>query len=149
MSDQADKEPAEVFQSTIKRFCKAHAWEIYEINEKKVKLKFQAESGNTHSLFVYRYDKDMLLEFSVPSGLSFPSGDQMPHGLSTILLERNSKLKLGFWCVEQLEDERTYTVIHNEEIGLLNSDYFGRIARRLVEQCDDFLETLKLMEEEE
>lgn len=135
-----------MFQSTIKRLAKAHAWEIEEITGKKVSLKIDAESGNAHELVVYRYDSDMLLEFSVSTGLSFPKGDEVPHWLSTVMLERNGKMKVGFWCMQKVDERLTYMAIHNEEIALLNSDYFGRIGRKLVEECDDMLDTIKQME---
>lgn len=146
MPDQADSDPALVFQSTIKRLAKAHAWPIEEITGKKVSLKMHAESGNAYELDVFRFEKNMLLEFSVSTELTFPSGEEVPHWLSTFMLERNAKMTVGFWCLQKVDEKLTYAVIHNEEIGLLNSDYFGRIGRKLVWECDDMLDTLKQME---
>lgn len=99
-------------------------------------MKFEADSGNTQTLFIIRYENT--LELSVPSGLKFNSLEDVPGWMSTLLLSRNSQYKVGFWCIEEIEGQNVFSIMHNAEISLINVDYFGKVVLRLVNECDEF-----------
>jgi hypothetical protein len=77
------------------------------------------------------------LEFSVPSALSFDE-DDIPHMLSTLLLKRNVERKIGFWCLEKISEKFVFECMHNAEMQLIDSEYFGNVVRALINECDEF-----------
>ncbi len=123
------------FRGTIQKYCNHLGWSINNINDRRAVLKFNANSGNTQTLFIISYQST--LEFSVPSGLKYSSIEDVPGWLSTLLLCKNSEYKVGFWCVEEIEGRKTYSIMHNAEMSLINVDYFNRVISRLVAECDD------------
>jgi hypothetical protein len=136
MSDYSSLFSAASFPRTIQKYCGEHGWDIADLNDQKAKLRFEAASGNMQILYVIRFDTT--LEFSVPSKFTFPSEDEVPHRLSTILMGKNAELKVGFWCLERIQGEFTFSIMHNQDISLLDSEWFGGIVRKLVGECDDF-----------
>jgi hypothetical protein len=122
------------FSSTIQRYCNQLGWNIFDINERKAILRFNTDSGNTQTLFIIKYEST--LEFSVPSGLKYNSIDDVPGWLSSFLLSKNSEFKLGFWCLEQIDNRKIFSIMHNAEISLINSEYFTRVVLRLVNECE-------------
>ena len=117
-------------------YCAEHGWNIAEINDRKAKLRFETASGSTQILYIIRFDTT--LEFSVPGKFSFADEAEVPHRLSTILMGRNSEMKIGFWCLEKIQGQSLFSIMHNQEISLLDSEYFGVIVRKLVSECDEF-----------
>ena len=99
-------------------------------------LRFAMESGRDQTLFIIRYEST--LEFSVPSMAAFESEENMPHFLSTLLMKRSSEKKIGFWCIERIGDKSVYSYMHNAEMQLIDSDYFAKVVRALITECDDF-----------
>ncbi len=124
------------FRSTIQRYCNQLGWRINDINDRRAILKFSANSGNNQTLFIIRYENT--LEFSVPSGLKFYSLEDVPGWMSTMLLSRNSQFKIGFWCLEEIENQQVFSMMHNAEISLMNVDYFSKVILKLVNDCDEF-----------
>lgn len=124
------------FRSTIHRYCNQLGWRINDINDRRAILKFGADSGNTQTLFIIRFENT--LEFSVPSAIKFNSLDDVPGWMSTMLLSKNTEHKIGFWCIETIEHRKVFSVMHNAEISLLNVDYFGKVVLKLVNECDEF-----------
>jgi len=136
MSDYSSLFSAAAFKSTIRKYCDQYGWAIEEINDGLAKIKFEMDSGRTQTLFIIRYDTT--LEFSVDSVQSFQSEDEVSHRLSTLLLKKNAEKKVGFWCLEEIDGELAFSIMHNQEISLLNAEYFGVIVRILVRECDEF-----------
>ncbi|HIK33974.1 MAG TPA: hypothetical protein IGS17_18510 [Oscillatoriales cyanobacterium M59_W2019_021] len=124
------------FQSTIQRYCNEVGWRIAEINSNRAIIKFNMNSGSTQTVFILRYDTT--LEISCPSGLKFSDFDRIPHQLSSYLLKENSKYKIGFWCIEPLNNMEVFSIMHNAEISLMNTNYFVRIIQTLISKCDEF-----------
>jgi hypothetical protein len=124
------------FQSTILNYCNQIGWGISEINSNKAVLKFNMNSGTTQTVFILRYDTT--LEISCPSGLKFNNFDYIPHEISSYLLKENSKYKMGFWCIEEINNRQIFSVMHNAEISLMNANYFARVVQTLVNKCDEF-----------
>ncbi len=134
------------FQKTVNKYCAKIGWNIAELTDKKAVLDFEMDSGRTQRLYIIRYDTT--LEFSVPSIYHFESTDDIPHFISTILMQKNSTKKIGFWCIEEISDEQYYSVMHNAEIELMNEDYFAQVVRTLINDCDDFETTIEKMNED-
>jgi hypothetical protein len=124
------------FANTIKKYCAAQGWKIADLNSDRAILRFGMESGRDQTLFIIRYEST--LEFSVPSMAAFESEENMPHFLSTLLMKRSSEKKIGFWCIERIGDKSVYSYMHNAEMQLIDSDYFAKVVRALITECDDF-----------
>lgn len=124
------------FQSTIRKYCADQQWKIADLNNRRATLRFTMSSGRNQTLFIIKYDST--LEFSVPSGVSFHTIDQIPYYFSTLLLQKNAQNKIGFWCIETIGDKLTFSCMHNAELELLNSKYFANIVRFLTNECDEF-----------
>ncbi|WP_322513708.1 hypothetical protein [Chloroflexus sp.] len=131
------------FQGTIQRFAADNGWKVSDINSKQATLRFTARSGNNQTLYIIRYDTT--LEFSVPSAIMFNSEDQIPHYLSTILLKRNAQRKVGFWCIEEIQNRQVFSCMHNAELQLIDSKYFRTVVLALVEECDEFEQLIARM----
>jgi hypothetical protein len=136
MSGMAELFAGANFERTIQKYCEDQSWKLADLNERRAILQFTMESGRTQTLYIIKYDTT--LEFSVPSALSYPSTDDVPHYVSTLLLQRNSQKKIGFWCIEEIQGKKTYSCMHNAEMNLLNSDYFGSVVSALIQECDEF-----------
>lgn len=124
------------FRTTVQKFCNQLGWKIADLNNDRAILRFNMNSGRTQTLYIIRYDQT--LEFSVPSGAAFDNVDAIPHYLSTVLLKRSSDKKIGFWCIEEIGGKQVFSCMHNAEISLLNVEYFGKVVRALIGECDDF-----------
>ncbi|WP_090207239.1 hypothetical protein [Ectothiorhodospira magna] len=124
------------FASTMNNYCNANGWKIDSLNERKAVIKFGMSSGRKQTLYVIRYEST--LEFSVPSMAIFDSENDIPHYLSTLLLKRNAERKIGFWCIEKIGSKHVYSVMQNVEMKLIDSNYFSRVVKALINECDDF-----------
>lgn len=122
------------YQSTIRNYCKQLGWQIAEINDRRTILKFTMESGTEQTLFIILYDNT--LEFSCPSGLKFGDIEDVPGWLSTMLLDKNSNYKVGFWAIETIGGKYHFSIMHNAEISLIDVDYFRTVVLRLINECD-------------
>ena len=131
------------FQNTMQRYCARQQWRISSSDSRRAVLRFEMDSGRTQTLYIYKFDTT--LEFSVPSGWSFDSTDEVPHTLSTLLLKRSCEKKIGFWCIEEIGGKQVYSCMHNAEMLLIDSDYFASVVRALIDECDEFEETLQKM----
>lgn len=134
------------FEKAIQAFAEANEWEAAELDADKAIFEFEMESGRTQTVYVIPYED--VVEFSVPSAASFESEEDIPHEASTILLQRNSQLKLGFWCMEEIEDEWCYEIMHNESFEELDEENFAEIVEALINECDEFEGILEEMLEE-
>jgi|GEM_PF-1195748 hypothetical protein len=129
------------FRSTVESYCQNLDWNIYKIDNKTAVIKFNMESGSTQTVFIIKYD--LTIEFSCPSGLKFDDVDDIPHRLSTLLLQKNAQYKLGFWGIENIGDQQVFSIIHNAEMSLIDVDYFRRVVIQLVDECDEFERTIE------
>ncbi len=123
------------FRITMNKYCANHGWRISDLNDRRAILRFSMNSGRSQTLYVIKYDAT--LEFSVPSGLSFHTIEDVPHFISTLLLKRSSEKKIGFWCIEEINGHPTYSCMHNAEIDLIDNRYFGNVVETLVNECDE------------
>ncbi|WP_013325250.1 hypothetical protein [Gloeothece verrucosa] len=129
------------FRSTIQGYCREIGWNILDINDNKAVLVFQMSSGNSQTLYIIRYENT--LEFSCPSGVKFDDIDDIPHQLSTWLLIKNSKFKIGFWCIEEIGGRQVFSIMHNAEMSLIDVNYFNKVVLKLINDCDEFEEAIE------
>jgi hypothetical protein len=54
-----------------------------------------------------------------------------------LLLTLNSKNKVGFWCLEELNNQQVFSVMHNAELSLIDLNYFQVVVLELVQRCDE------------
>ena len=66
----------------------------------------------------------------------------MPHYLSILLLKRNAQRQVGFWCIEEIGSKHVFSCMHNAEMQLIDSKYFGQVVRALITECDNFEDLL-------
>jgi hypothetical protein len=128
------------YRSTIQRYCSQLGWSISDINDRRTIINFTMDSGSTQTLFIIRYDTT--LEFSVPSGVKFNSQDDVPGWMSTLLLIENSKYKIGFWSIEEINGRQNFSIMHNAEISLIDVTYFRDVILKLIQECDKFEQTI-------
>lgn len=128
------------FEHKVKDYCRRWGWNIAEIDSSHATLIFTMASGRDQTLYVVPYQTT--LEFSVPSMAMFEDLDDIPHYLSTTLLQRNASKKIGFWCIEIIGDNYVYSYMHNAELQLITPDYFGAVVRELVAECEAFEQEL-------
>jgi hypothetical protein len=128
------------FSGTIKKYCSANDWSIADLDNKRATLKFRMNSGRRQTVYIIRYEST--LEFSVPSMAIFESENSIPHYLSTLLLKRSAQRKVGFWCIETINGKHVFSCMHNAEMELIDSNYFAKVVRALINECDAFEETL-------
>ena len=122
------------FKRAIKTYCEEYKWKLLEADEDQAELEFGKSGGGNKRLHITRHDSTA--EFSVPSFIGFKSEEEIPDALSTLLLRRNSQKKIGFWCIDQMKGRFVYSCMHNAELKLLDSQYFGVIVKSLIEERD-------------
>ena len=88
------------FVHNISEYCKRCGWKLAQIQANGASLIFTMPSGREQYLYLVPYQST--IEFSVPSVAAFASLSEVPHGLSTTLLERNAQQRIGFWCIEDM-----------------------------------------------
>lgn len=89
-----------VFNDLIKSHCSNIGWSISELKDESAKIDFSMESGRKQTVYVIQYGS--VIELSVPSAFAMDSEDEIPHVLSTALLQKNAQYKLGAWCIEKI-----------------------------------------------
>jgi hypothetical protein len=124
------------FSELIKGHCRVLDLSLDSINERSAMLHFKMESARSQTVFMIDYDG--FVEFSVPSGLAFSSAEEIPHVISSVLLAKNAKLKMGAWTIEEIQGKHVYSIMHNIDARLLDQDCFAKIVGALVSQCDEF-----------
>ncbi|OIP71192.1 MAG: hypothetical protein AUK48_12805 [Oscillatoriales cyanobacterium CG2_30_44_21] len=122
------------YQQTIRRYCNQLGWTISDINDRRTIIKFSMDSGTTQTAFIIRYDTT--LEFSYPSGLKFDTQEDVPGWLSTLMLCENATYKVGFWCIENIDNRQVLSMMHNAEISLIDVNYFQKVVMQTVTKCD-------------
>lgn len=128
------------YQITIRKYCNNLGWRISDLNDRRAVIRFGMQSGTTQTVFIIRYDTT--LEFSCPSAVKFSSTESIPHQLSTLLLQKNSSYRVGFWAVEQIAGTQCFSMMHNAEISLMDVSYFRRTVEKLILECEAWEQTV-------
>ncbi len=140
------KEIDKEFMPFLTRMCSAHNWVIREIDDEHAVIEFSVDKTRTQTLFIFSFED--YLEFSVPSFAAFDAPENIPHILSTSLLQINAKTKIGFWCVEKIGEKSVFTFMHNASLAQLNETLFGEIVTTLIQRVEEFENLLMRMSSE-
>jgi hypothetical protein len=146
-ANQNIEESQSEFLSFVTRMCAAHQWKITESDFEHAVIQFAVNETRSQVLFIFGFDT--ALEFSVPSFASFDSLENVPHIISTTLLQINAKTKIGFWCLEQIGDRLVYTFMHNTDMSGITEALFGEIVTSLIQRVEEFETLLVKMSGEE
>jgi hypothetical protein len=128
------------FKNTMQRYCRDLGWEIAGANENIAMVEL-SDTRRTQMLSLIRLKRG--LRFSVPSLASFATAGEIPPYLSTLVLRRNWDLETGFWGIQEIGGS-VFSCIHYAEWQLISADYMRNIARALINECEDFEESLKI-----
>jgi hypothetical protein len=128
--------PEPTFKDTIQKFARQAGWNITELEDGAAMFQFHIKaSGRVQTLFIFQ--SGSTLEFLSPlKKVAFESPNDIPHTLSTALLQRSASLTIGFWCVAQIGDQYFFSCMHNIEMKMLKVGYFRLIVTALIEECD-------------
>lgn len=128
--------PEPTFKNTIQKFARQAGWNIAGLEDRAAMLQFHMKnSGRVQTLFIFQVGST--LEFLSPlKKVAFASPNDIPHTLSTALLQRNANLTIGFWCVAQIGNQFFFSCMHNIEMKMLKVGYFRLIVTALIEECD-------------
>jgi len=125
------------FKDTIQKYCSKLGWNIAEIDNNHAFINFSGGSGHKIPLMILRHDNS--LDFSILTRLSFDTETDIPHDVSTVLLQRNSSLEFGFWCIQMLEGNKpVFVLMHNANLQLITADYFGQAISNLLDEANKF-----------
>jgi hypothetical protein len=135
------------FSEFITRMCEANKWATRELDNEHAIIEFTLDQTRSQTLFVFGFEKE--LEFSVPSFAAFDSLDNVPHLISSTLLQMNAKTKIGFWCLEQIGDKIVFTYMHNVNMNHVDESLFHEIVTTLIQRVDEFENLLVKMSGDE
>jgi 8-oxo-dGTP pyrophosphatase MutT (NUDIX family) len=124
----------EYFKRAVKTYCEDHQWEIAELDEDFAELILATPADRKQSLQLAHHDS--MVEFSVPSTTIFHAEERLPGTLSTKLLRRNARKKIGFWGVDKISGKFVYSYMHNAELKLLDSQQFFNIVSALISESE-------------
>ena len=128
-----------LFSAFINRMCAASNWAVRELDDEHAIIEFTLDQTRSQTLFIFSFGDE--LEFSVPSFAAFDSLEDVPHFISSTLLQVNAKTKIGFWCLEQIGNKMVFSYMHNAQMDLVDEKQFIDIVMTLVQRVDEF-ETL-------
>lgn len=130
-----EQSPSE-FLNFITDMCGAQNWKITESDNEHAIIQFAVNEARSQTLFIFGFDDS--LEFSVLSFAAFDTLEDIPHLISTTLLQINAKTKIGFWCLEQIGNQFVYTYMHNTIMTNMTKEDFAEIASSLVQRVEEF-----------
>lgn len=120
----------------LKRYCDSLGWPTEEKSDTAFYTGVPGEQGENKILWVV--STTGLVEMSVQSGFAVDEDDGFPGVVSTMMLNLNSKMDYGFWCLESLSGKKVASVMHNQEPEDLDKQTFRNIATKLVTSCESF-----------
>lgn len=130
------------FPTTMERYCRDLGWKIVDGNPDVAIVEFSMGSGRTRWLALSR--REAGLRFEVPSLAHFAFVGEIPPYLSVLILRRNFQLEIGFWCIQEINNESFFSCIHNAEWQLISAEYLRHAVGALINECEDFEKTLKI-----
>lgn len=123
------------FKYAIQTFCYQNQYELLSINKKEARIKIFEQTLIKEVLIARRKST---LEFSIPSTISYANLSEVPGPLASRLLLENADNSIGFWCLQNIENQLKVACMHNEELKLLNSVFFKKIIGLLADKCASF-----------
>lgn len=134
---------SEKFLAFITRMGSAHHWVFRDVDDEHAVIEFSLDADRPQTLFIFNIEDN--LEFSVPSFAAFDSMEQVPHFISSTLLQVNAKTKIGFWCMEKIGEKFVYSYMHNTGMATIDESEFGEIVHTLIQRVDEFEKLLMNM----
>lgn len=121
------------FERRVKDLAKRANLKVAETKSASAILTFTVGS-HTQPLFILDYSG--IWEFSCPSIIAMENAFDIPHAIVLVVLERNSKNKRGFWCIETLNQKKTLEYMHNIRHDLLTPEEFSDICWGIVKEVE-------------
>jgi hypothetical protein len=127
------------FEKKIKNFCQSSRYKLDEIDADMAFVKVEEED---HKYPVVIRDMEDMVQFSVAISLPIPTDDEnfpFPHLLSTMLLQINGHSQIGFWSLEEDQnDELMYMYNCNYSKVLINKQQFDEAIDDLITNFELF-----------
>jgi 8-oxo-dGTP pyrophosphatase MutT (NUDIX family) len=124
----------EYFKRAVKTYCEEHNLELADIDDDYGEVLFVIPVDRRKRLRLARYDST--IEFSLPGFAAFDTEEELHNILSTQLLMRNARKKVGFWCIDKIKEKSVYSFMHNAELKLLDSQHFFDIVSGLAAESE-------------
>ena len=122
------------FLGTIQKYCAEQGWTINRVVNNAVVLRFDGEQGIPILVFVISEDSSVL--FKCPSNLYYSEIEEIPHRLSTQLIQGH-EFDTGVWSIQKLDEQFNFVLNWKVSFSLMDDRIFGELVRCLVEQCDN------------
>jgi hypothetical protein len=129
----------ERFEALMMGYIENNHWDNYEIDDDLVSIEFEAESGNTQTIYCSLHEDTV--EFDIPSAIVYDSLEQVDINIAMHQLTRNSQLRIGFWVLEEIEDKFCFSLMWNmplEMLEVLNDDWFSQSIFDMIMEVDLF-----------
>lgn len=112
-------------------------WRISKvISDTLVALNFDSDNG-AETVYIrpcgQNADGNTILEFT-SRGLPVPDDDRVAHGFAMLLLARNGEMLTGYWGIEQLDDERYFTVFVSQIANTMDLGEFRAAVRAILSE---------------
>ena len=127
------------FKEIMQAFAQHLGWEADEIDESQAHFLLTNDDGEDQELMIFSEGEQV--EIIAPSLVGFTSEDELPHDVSTELLQRNADLDVGAWTLIDLDSELLYALrwtLDLDALAAIERDRFGEIAADLLRECADF-----------
>jgi hypothetical protein len=127
--------------------CEEHQLELTDIDEDYGEVVVVIPVDRKKRLRLARYDSTV--EFSLPGFTAFDTEEELPGTLSTHLLLRNARKKVGFWSIDKIKEKFVYSFMHNAELKLLDGQHFFKIVSGLTAESEALEELIREITKQE
>lgn len=124
---------ASSFEKRVKELARRSGLKIADLTSRRAKLLFSL-NGHTQPLWIFPYNG--VWEFSCPSLIAVSDVDIIPKGVLQFVLGRNSTVKRGFWCIEEIGGQHVLEYMHNIPEQLLTPEEFHSICWGIVKEVE-------------
>lgn len=121
------------FEKRMKDLAQRSGLKVADLSSRSGKLIFNIH-GHRQPLLVLPFDG--VWEFSCPSVIADSDMDIIPKPVLQFVLERNSTVKRGFWCIREIGGESVLVYMHNIPQQLLTPEEFHSICWGVVKEVE-------------
>lgn len=125
----------------LAKYCGKYGWPYEEKAENTFYATVPGKDKESKILWIVLTDG--LIEFSIQSDFSVAASEDFVGLLSTFMLNMNSKVDFGFWCIEELNDRKIASMMHNEAPEDIDQTVFKKIVDSMLNTCSILEETAK------
>ena len=139
------------FEKKIKSFCQPPRYDLSKLEDGLALLVVHPEASekmDEHIMMIR--DIDDILQFSMASHIMMAPGEEIPHHLSSTLLEINSESLMGFWSLERVDNPEIAFVFsygNNVSKMLLNKKLFDEVVTDMLESCGSLYQMIEAVEQ--